>query len=313
MCSTIESTVIIDLKRCPCIHSLSQLVDVTLQSLLYQRQMIPEPVSTLLRGSTPVAEQFKRTYPKVQQILRNTFRSANGDGRIREFLMLVDCAGGAAAGSANATDFETNYCCCEAPTYCEELSAKERRLIFSAVALSKTAVAYFEGCKVPGRMEKVFMFIRTKGQLVDSGAGNGEGGLEEDESFEVPDGKMRRRRNIRQLRIQVNAPCSQRLRPRRTPTTVEGPKNGTAAAEENDENVEKRIDANDEAAVNGWRRRAYYGKEYKELEAYNNDYNTADDNDAAADADEDVDEDNDEEEMVCSTWYRLGPFLTNLC
>uniref|UniRef100_A0A183BKB8 TPR_REGION domain-containing protein n=1 Tax=Globodera pallida TaxID=36090 RepID=A0A183BKB8_GLOPA len=290
----------IDLKRCPCIHSLSQLVDVTLQSLLYQRQMIPEPASSLLRGSTATAEQFKMTYPKVQQILRNTFRSANGDGRIREFVMLigatpfspkeiyrirvpslqVDCAGSAAAaaGGANATDFEMNCCCCEAPTYCEELSAKERRLIFSAVALSKTAVAYFEGCKVPGRMDKVFMFIRTKGQLIDSGAGNGEGGLEEDESFEVPEEEIRRRRKIRQLRIQVNAPCTQRLRqrPRRTPTT-----------------------------------------EHKELKAYNDDYNNAaaadDDDDNNADEDADEDNEEEEEEMVCSTWYRLGPFLINLC
>uniref|UniRef100_A0A183CNJ9 TPR_REGION domain-containing protein n=1 Tax=Globodera pallida TaxID=36090 RepID=A0A183CNJ9_GLOPA len=303
-----------------------QLVDVTLQSLLYQRQMIPEPASSLLRGSTATAEQFKMTYPKVQQILRNTFRSANGDGRIREFVMLigatpfspkeiyrirvpslqVDCAGSAAAaaGGANATDFEMNCCCCEAPTYCEELSAKERRLIFSAVALSKTAVAYFEGCKVPGRMDKVFMFIRTKGQLIDSGARQWRKG--------VPEEEIRRRRKIRQLRIQVNAPCTQRLRqrPRRTPTTVEGAKNGTAAAaaEENDENVEKRIGANNEVVTN-W-------KEHKELKAYNDDYNNAaaaDDDDNNADEDADEDNEEEEEEMVCSTWYRLGPFLINLC
>ncbi|KAL3079767.1 hypothetical protein niasHS_014049 [Heterodera schachtii] len=413
MCSKNDSSVRIDLKRCPCIHSLAQLVDVTLQSLLYQRQMIPEPASTLLHGCTPVADQFRDTYQKVQQILRGTFRSANGDGRIREFVILVGatpfspkeiyrvrvpptiCRPSAAdqqksaekavptspeggrrtmakalvneaddndndyrhkngreedgvengGGRGGGTDLASAKCRCGGATVCDALNAKERRLVFSAVALSKTAVAHFEGCKVPGKMEKVFMFIRTSGLLADCA---GAEGLEEDDSFEVPDREMKRRRKIRQLRIQVNAPCivqqqqqqqpPRRQRHRKSSETNDGKtaENGTAT-EENDENVAAATDgASRRRAASGGgggRHRRLLHQKQRRLRASGGDngangegesattptatatgadseqYN----NDDEGDEDHCNDEDEEEEELATSTWYRLGPFFTNLC
>lgn len=42
-----------------------QLIDITLQSLLYQRQIIPEPASIFKKGDSHASEQFSDLYNKV--------------------------------------------------------------------------------------------------------------------------------------------------------------------------------------------------------------------------------------------------------
>ncbi|KAL3082415.1 hypothetical protein niasHT_038481 [Heterodera trifolii] len=387
MCSKNDSSVRIDLKRCPCIHSLAQLVDVTLQSLLYQRQMIPEPASTLLHGCTPVADQFRDTYQKeiyrvrvppticrpsaeAQKSAEKAVPTSPEGGRRTMAKAVVNEAedddnvyrhkngreeDGAenGGGRGGGTDLASAKCRCGGATVCDALNAKERRLVFSAVALSKTAVAHFEGCKVPGKMEKVFMFIRTSGLLADCA---GAEGLEEDDSFEVPDREMKRRRKIRQLRIQVNAPCivqqqqkQQQQTPRRqrhrksTETNERHGKeaeNGTAT-EENDENVAATDGASRRRAASGGgggRHRRLLHQKQRRLRASGGDngangdcgeaattpmptaaaadseqYNNDDDDEHGEDEDHCNAEDEEEEELAASTWYRLGPFFTNLC
>lgn len=39
---------VVSLNRCICIHSMSQIVDVIFQNLLYQYQFIPEPMQQLV-------------------------------------------------------------------------------------------------------------------------------------------------------------------------------------------------------------------------------------------------------------------------
>uniref|UniRef100_A0A915N797 HORMA domain-containing protein n=1 Tax=Meloidogyne javanica TaxID=6303 RepID=A0A915N797_MELJA len=229
----------IDVNRCLCIHSISQplwdpleedwekdlplgkislikskhftkiivkLVDITLQSLLYQRQIIPEPVLTLSKGDSYISQQFRSVYEKVAQILQKTFRSPNAK-LISEFIILL--------GSAPYSPKEIYRIKCrndeheiekisilenngekkEEVNCCEELSAKEKRLIFSAIALSKTAVEHFENCPIPGKTDKVFMFIKTTDKLQTWAEG-----LNEDLSFKLPE-NIPRKRQIRQLRI----------------------------------------------------------------------------------------------------------------
>lgn len=55
----------IELERCVCIHSLSQIVDITLQVLLYQRRIIPLPVQNLLIESNKKSAKFKNSYQEV--------------------------------------------------------------------------------------------------------------------------------------------------------------------------------------------------------------------------------------------------------
>lgn len=56
----------IGLDRCVCIHSLSQVVDIALQVLLYQREIIPEPVQFLLSSTNcQKTEKFRYAYNEV--------------------------------------------------------------------------------------------------------------------------------------------------------------------------------------------------------------------------------------------------------
>lgn len=57
----------IALDRCVCIHSISQIVDIVLQVLLYQRRLIPEPVQNLLVDSAQNSIRFKDVYQEVSE------------------------------------------------------------------------------------------------------------------------------------------------------------------------------------------------------------------------------------------------------
>ena len=56
---------VVEFGRCLCIHSLSQALDTILQVLLYQRQIIPEPVHLLPQSECPKAQLFKTAYDEV--------------------------------------------------------------------------------------------------------------------------------------------------------------------------------------------------------------------------------------------------------
>jgi hypothetical protein len=59
----------IPLERCLCIHSLSQVVDITIQLLLYQRQFIPEPANFILQSDSERSQIFKDVYEKVIELM----------------------------------------------------------------------------------------------------------------------------------------------------------------------------------------------------------------------------------------------------
>jgi hypothetical protein len=60
-----EHQIEIDLNRCLCVHSLLQLVDVSLQTILYDHRMINEPYSSLSKNDSPKSRQFFDLYGKV--------------------------------------------------------------------------------------------------------------------------------------------------------------------------------------------------------------------------------------------------------
>jgi hypothetical protein len=63
--ATMEHHIEIDLNKCLCVHSLLQLVDVSLQTILYSRGMIPEPYASLSTNESPKSQQFLDLYGKV--------------------------------------------------------------------------------------------------------------------------------------------------------------------------------------------------------------------------------------------------------
>lgn len=60
-----EHQIEIDLNRCLCVHSLLQLVDVSLQTILYSRGIIPEPFQNMGRNDSQKVQEFLVLYQKV--------------------------------------------------------------------------------------------------------------------------------------------------------------------------------------------------------------------------------------------------------
>lgn len=65
ICLDINMKLDVGLDRCLCIHSQSQLIDIVLQVLLYQRKIIPEPVQYLLEVQDQKSQSFRTTYEQV--------------------------------------------------------------------------------------------------------------------------------------------------------------------------------------------------------------------------------------------------------
>lgn len=101
----VSYTMDISLGRCLCVHSLSQIVEIIIQLLLYQRRIVSEPVGNLLSSSAEKYALFRDNYENVQfyslllfvrvnlyiqirNCLRNVFCTENRFS-LREFVILI--------------------------------------------------------------------------------------------------------------------------------------------------------------------------------------------------------------------------------
>uniref|UniRef100_A0AC35F3K8 Uncharacterized protein n=1 Tax=Panagrolaimus sp. PS1159 TaxID=55785 RepID=A0AC35F3K8_9BILA len=76
----------IALNRCICVHSMSQIIDIAIQYLLFQCKFVPETIQQLISddpNSKAVAE-----YHKICECLRNLFKAGN-IRRLREIVIIL--------------------------------------------------------------------------------------------------------------------------------------------------------------------------------------------------------------------------------
>uniref|UniRef100_A0A915EPD5 Uncharacterized protein n=1 Tax=Ditylenchus dipsaci TaxID=166011 RepID=A0A915EPD5_9BILA len=149
----------VELERCLCIHSLSQVIDITLQVLLYQRQIIPQPVQHFLEDTGRNAQSFKIAYENVKNIIRSTFRAENSLA-IKEVAIIIGSTPylpkllyriPVVLCRQHFSTSQLDGC----GDNCKALTNREKRQIFSSMALSKTANNLINEC-VPTATDKVF-------------------------------------------------------------------------------------------------------------------------------------------------------------
>ena len=69
----------ISLDRCLCVHSMSQIVDIVIQSLLFQRGIIQEPI-----------QQLRRLEPNNRNLLKYQSVSLFTQKKIWDFEVILD-------------------------------------------------------------------------------------------------------------------------------------------------------------------------------------------------------------------------------
>ncbi|KAI6239976.1 hypothetical protein M3Y99_00511800 [Aphelenchoides fujianensis] len=206
-----EHRIEINLDRCLCIHSLLQMLDLSLQAILYDRRIIPEPYHRL-KGSqdTKGAQKFCDAYEKLTKTLQSTFRSYNRE-LIEEIVLIlgntpfapaeifrIDVKPCAAHGDSFSDDFDpaappaTSQCV----DICGQLSPKERREVSMSVAFPKLVDANQPPRAPLGKLAKGFLMLRTNGKLLQQVEG-----LELDDSYALPPAEQVQRLGIRTTRI----------------------------------------------------------------------------------------------------------------
>ncbi|VDN05025.1 unnamed protein product [Thelazia callipaeda] len=191
----------LDLGRCLCIHSQLQAVDIILQSLLYQRGVVPTVVSQLLSSVSSQNEvKFVETYTEIRLALKNLFRSANRRA-LKEVVIII--------GSSCATpqeiyripirvcdsyDSDISHC----GENCGELSSKEQRQLSSSLVLSPNLYSL----RNITRNTRVYVLVCGIDDLKFP-----EALVENDASFELPEEEILARRNINSVRFILKHPC----------------------------------------------------------------------------------------------------------
>ncbi|KAI6222834.1 hypothetical protein M3Y95_00935700 [Aphelenchoides besseyi] len=200
-----EQQIDINFDRCLCIHSLLQMLDVSLQTIFYDRGIIPEPYSLMQQNESNAAQKFCSSYRKLTETLRSTFRSHN-----RKIIEEVVVALGNTSYmpneiyridvkpcSAHDEDFSpTNSSSCL--DICGELTKRDHLRVFKSIAIpsSLTTVDSVDLPSLLGKRVKVFVMLRTSGKLMES-----IDGLQLDESYELPSVEKVKRLRIRTTRI----------------------------------------------------------------------------------------------------------------
>uniref|UniRef100_A0A7E4USR4 HORMA domain-containing protein n=1 Tax=Panagrellus redivivus TaxID=6233 RepID=A0A7E4USR4_PANRE len=179
----------VNLDRCHCVHSMSQVVDVAIQSLLYLREVIPEPMQQLMQfdAEHKVVVQYQR----ICESLRQLFKSRNAR-LLREIVFVLGPTPYMAKevykipirlcdDHAGSVDFG----CGES---CESLCSREVRSVF--MTLQKFLHA---GASTKGPNTKFFIFARVSERLFNADTVDD---IEEDDSFEVPSDELIKNRHI---------------------------------------------------------------------------------------------------------------------
>uniref|UniRef100_A0A914BZZ9 Uncharacterized protein n=1 Tax=Acrobeloides nanus TaxID=290746 RepID=A0A914BZZ9_9BILA len=191
----------IQFKRCLCIHSTSQAVEIILQHLLYSRAIIPQPVANLLKNESQ-NRVFCEKYGEIRNILRMILRASNSQ-RVLEFVILF----GASPNSAKEIyRIPLKFCDIHEATEscsnenCGELSAREKRDVFTALIQSTSPASL----SPLSSTSKVFLFVRVTEKLP-----NQIENLEHDDSFEMPDEAFCLKRKIYTEILWIKHRCSE--------------------------------------------------------------------------------------------------------
>ncbi|KAI6181568.1 hypothetical protein M3Y98_00842900 [Aphelenchoides besseyi] len=201
-----EQQIEINFDRCLCIHSLLQMLDVSLQTIFYDRGIIPEPYSLMQQNESNAARKFCSSYRKLTETLRSTFRSHN-----RKIIEEVVVALGNTSYMPNEI-YRIDVKPCSAHNegsspsnssscldICGELTKRDHLRVFKSIAIPSNSLTTVDSVGLSpllGKRVKVFVMLRTSGKLVES-----IDGLQLDESYELPSAEKVKRLRIRTTRI----------------------------------------------------------------------------------------------------------------
>ncbi|KAE9548566.1 hypothetical protein FO519_008217, partial [Halicephalobus sp. NKZ332] len=186
----------ISLDRCLCIHSMSQIVDIVIQSLLFQRGIIQEPIHQMRRLEPNNRNLLK--YQSICDCLRFVFKACNT--RILRELVVV--LGPTPYMAQEIYSIPIKFC--EEHTgsidtgcgdTCGSLSSSESRSVFMNIQQILGSIE-----KPIKANSKLFVFVRVSEPLLNSGDSED---IEEDDGFEIPDEELIQRRHVVKNEIKV--------------------------------------------------------------------------------------------------------------
>ncbi|CAD5211713.1 unnamed protein product [Bursaphelenchus xylophilus] len=209
-----ENKVQIDFGRCLCIHSMLQMVDVTMQIISFSRGFIPQTYQLLCRDESVPSRKFCENYSSIMSELREVFRSINRN-LLTNVLVIIgsnyftplevfDVKVEPCANHEHdiKLDGDVTVTCAQ---NCGELSQRERRRIYTSLILDNNNNA-------PGhRMSKnakIFVMVKAKNKLNKTAKG-----IEFDQDFEPPSPEGIRKRHGQMTFIDtanicgLTAPC----------------------------------------------------------------------------------------------------------
>uniref|UniRef100_A0A915PGB0 Uncharacterized protein n=1 Tax=Setaria digitata TaxID=48799 RepID=A0A915PGB0_9BILA len=191
----------IEVGRCLCIHAQLQAVDIILQSLLYQRGIVPSVVTQLLSTIESHHEiKFFETFTKIREALRELFRSCNRRA-LHEIVIII--------GSScvipkeiyripirvcDSYESDTSHC----GENCAELSSREQRKISSSLVVSPN----LNGMRNITRNTRVCILVRGTSALKFP-----EELVETDDGFELPEDEVLGRRKIYSMQFVLKHLC----------------------------------------------------------------------------------------------------------
>lgn len=191
----------IEVGRCLCIHAQLQAVDIVLQSLLYQRGIVPAVVTQLLSTVESHDEiKFFETYTKIREALRELFRSCNRRA-LHEIIIII----GASCAIPQeiyripikvCDSFESDLSHCG--QNCAELSAREQRRISSLLVISPN----LNTARNITRNTRVCVLVRGTSALKFP-----EELVENDDGFALPEGKVLARRKTYSVQFVLKHLC----------------------------------------------------------------------------------------------------------
>ncbi|VIO95429.1 TPR Domain containing protein [Brugia malayi] len=191
----------IEVGRCLCIHAQLQAVDIVLQSLLYQRGIVPAVVTQLLSTVESHDEiKFFETYTKIREALRELFRSCNRRA-LHEIIIII----GASCAIPQeiyripikvCDSFESDLSHCG--QNCAELSSREQRRISSLLVISPN----LNTARNITRNTRVCVLVRGTSALKFP-----EELVENDDGFALPEGKVLARRKTYSVQFVLKHLC----------------------------------------------------------------------------------------------------------
>ncbi|MCP9259958.1 Tetratricopeptide repeat protein 14-like protein [Dirofilaria immitis] len=195
----------IEIGRCLCIHAQLQAVDTILQSLLYQRGIVPSVVTQLLSTIESYHEiKFVETYTKIREALKELFRSCNRRA-LHEVVIII----GASCAIPQeiyripikvCDSFESDLSHCG--ENCAELSSREQRKISSSLVVSPN----LNTARKITQNTRVCILVRGTSALKFP-----EELVENDDGFELPEHEVSVRRKIYSVRFVLKHLCVEDL------------------------------------------------------------------------------------------------------